>query len=47
MYLVHNMNQIHHFFNIPKKLNLLIIMAGGSIIISNATDIFFEQEKCN
>jgi hypothetical protein len=31
MYIVHIMNQIHHVFNVPKKSNLLIIVAGGSI----------------
>jgi hypothetical protein len=25
------MNQIHYFFNVPKKSNLLVIVAGGSI----------------
>jgi hypothetical protein len=34
MYLVHIMNQIHHFFNVPKKSNLLIIVAGGSILLA-------------
>jgi hypothetical protein len=30
MYLAHIMNQIHYFFNVLKKLNLFIIIAGGS-----------------
>jgi hypothetical protein len=33
MYVVHIMNQIYHFFNVSKKSNLLIIMAGESIMI--------------
>jgi hypothetical protein len=37
MYFVHNIDQIHHFFNVPKKLNLLIIVAGGSTISSSSS----------
>jgi hypothetical protein len=31
MYLVHNMDQINHFFNVPRKSNLLIIVAEENI----------------
>jgi hypothetical protein len=30
MYVVHIMNQVHHFFNVIKKSNLLVIVAGES-----------------
>jgi hypothetical protein len=36
MYVVYIMNQIHHFFNVPKKSNLFIIMAGGSNVLDSA-----------
>jgi hypothetical protein len=31
MYLICNMNQIHHFFDVSETLNLLIIITRGSI----------------